>query len=1233
MKTSSTKRMLAFWLAVAILGAPTSGAFAAEMVTLQPAVQAEEPATPSAPAAVNIDHIKLQEDTQTITKVTVDGKNQKTVTALAYSAAGDDEKNKIENSQITWSISGSSDGSGVSIAADTGIITVDAKAKADSYTITATPKTATAADVTPGAAKTVKLTVQRAPSVAATVNKVSVDNVDATGQQITLPAGGSKQLSATVLDQYGDPYDLQAAITYTVADGDSKISVSNNNDNKLMASSDAVVGTTTTVTAKCKDTQDTGKTFTVQVTPKQSDAVAIRFVDFQKKVTYTGKKVENPKVQLIDGTNINTNVSYKYEKVTPQSTSSADVSVDSVTDVGTYRVTATYTKGPDTANVSDTFEITPESLTVKDLKVTSRDYKSGDTNVAVTGTLDGLIDVDKDKVTLGLTGKMADDTAGENKTVTVTATLTGEKADNYTVTPPENKVTVTINKIKYAEDGVTDNALADTVSGNKGSTVYGKIPDAMAKLKQTYTVEKENITDTNGILNGDPIINDDSVKIQIKDTASENQTATVPVKVSFQNYEDVTITYTVKVVNKKDVSNNIQFASKTVTYNGQEFQLDKANLDGNVTAGAHPKWTYTKTATKAAESTEMPPKFKDVGVYEVTATYEDDENWGQKTATLKIEAPAPTSSITVTAEQRKGLIDENYKNFSISLRDETNGYVRIRADANDYLDRQKIGDTYSEWIGLEITPKVNGSTSSIENFYVSTNGSSWNKISKGTYGNFYLDGVQGYSFYLWYDTDDKDRADDLYLATDNMGANKFQIHMDFDAYSASSDSGSSGSTSSSTNKVNGDKVSTTTIDKTPSVKGNSATVSISSSALTDALEKNKKESKHEKADKSFIELDVKTSKSVDDTTVTVPVKSLDKISDEDTGLSLVTNQGTIQMDYRALSKIVSAADKNEVSISIEEDKSNQYTLMVKDGSNEIIDLGSGEAELTFSYKLKSGEKASDVKVYRVGDGSKTWLSTYGGSTVYAGTGTYAAATGSYVTNMNADYNSSKKKVTFATDALGTFLVTTDTLQTGGTSTPGTPYPSYPSYPSNSTFVDVPASRWSAQYINKLASLGVVNGTGGGYFEPTLYVTREEFVKMLAGVAGANVSGYTSQRFPDVSASRWSAPYIAWAVDHGITTGTDGGKFAPMMKITREEMATMIYRYTQSAGKVLPTKNVPTVFSDSHMIDSWAQTPVSVMQQAGIIDGNVVNGRYSFDPKVPATREECAKMLCLLYDLI
>ncbi|MBS5164729.1 MAG: S-layer homology domain-containing protein [Butyricicoccus pullicaecorum] len=1206
MKTSSTKRVLAFWLAVAILGAPASGAFAAGLTTLQSTVQAAD-------TQAEVKEVKLEKSFgQTIQdaelkQALIDAKVATESDTVAYAVASDTtskEVLKYGNSAVTFLKTGTGKITATITPAASATVS-DSSSKTQDITITVTQADLSTATITlTDADNLVYDNTAKQPAV----SKVSLNSVDLTSSsdydvsyenntnagQASVKITGKGNYTGTATKNFNigkaNLTNLSSISPIVVNQNAGKEAVKQELD-KQNIQADGVASERVSGTFELTSVEQTSKspsdldtftqtpdnyiitaTFTptdntnynpktdvkinCTVTPAESSFTVTEAQTHVLKNLTVGTSISDIELKSLVTVSPDTPDTYTYAvkgdlpaglsesngKIsgTPQTAGTGSFTI-TVTDKQQVSKEATISYSV-SAQASTAQVITLDSATIANGKVydgnTNIDSKSIEVKLSGDTAAQAIRDTD-----YTVTGKFNDANVGTDKTVTVTVTLTDEGQKKYTFANAQKSATTTVNnvaitKAKYTADGVTDNALAVAVSGNKNSTVYGKIPDAMAQLKPTYTVEK--VTDANSILNGTPVVNGNSVKIQIKDTAAENQTATVPVKVSFQNYEDVTITYTVK-------------------------------------------------------------------------------------------AAASTSSMKVTAEQRKGLADENYNNFSIRLRDEANGYVRVLAEANDYLDRQEIDNTNSEWIGMEITPKVSGSAVNVETLYVSTNGSSWNKLSKGTYGNFYLDGVQGNSFYLWYDTDDRDRVDDLYLATDGMGANKFQIRVDFDAYSASSSGSSSGSTSSSTDKVNGDKVSTTTIDKSPSVKGNRATVSISSSALDEALEKNKKESKREDADKSFIELNVKTSKSIDDTTVTVPVKSLDDISDADTGLSLVTNQGTIQMDYRALSKIVSAADKKEIDISIEEDKSNQYTLLVKDGSNEIIDLGSGEAEITFSYRLKSGEKASDVKVYRVGDGSKTWLSTYGGSTVYAGTATYAAATGSYVTNMNADYNSSKKKITFATDALGTFLVTTDTLQTG--STPNTSYPSSPSYPSNSTFLDVPASRWSAQYINKLASLGIINGTGGGYFEPTLYVSREEFVKMLAGVAGANVSGYTSQRFPDVPAHRWSAPYIAWAVDHGITTGTDGGNFAPTMKITREEMATMIYRYTQSAGKLLPTKNVPTVFSDAHLIDSWAQTPVSVIQQAGIIDGNVVNGRYSFDPKVPATREECAKMLCLLYELI
>ncbi|MFR4972553.1 MAG: S-layer homology domain-containing protein [Butyricicoccus pullicaecorum] len=665
--------------------------------------------------------------------------------------------------------------------------------------------------------------------------------------------------------------------------------------------------------------------------------------------------------------------------------------------------------------------------------------------------------------------------------------------------------------------------------------------NVIATDEKTYTFElPQNVTSLKDVKFGTPtgmsaVVKSAKVegnKLIITTKTATSGSDTITILVTSKNYESFNLTYKFTASGKQDVSSSITFTSDTVTYDGKNHKLSEPGFTGTVEGTKN--WTYTwykdnVKATTIGQSTR--PEFKDVGVYHVTAKYEDDKQIGSKEATLTIKPAAVKSTITVTATQMSSSKDDNYKYWDLDERDSGDGYLNLRADADDYLVNQKKDGTSSEWIGMTIEPKV-GSSRTTDGLWVAfSKTGTWYKlkdISSKRNGDLYITDVDSDSFDLWFDTDDRDRTDSIYLATNSAGTeNLFELEVDFDSYSGSSSS-SSGSSSSDTSKVDGDRVSTTTVDKTPSVKNGSATVTFSSSALSDALDENKKEAKREDADKTYIELDVKTSKSVDDTTITVPRSSLDKLADEDTGLKLTTNQGTVTFDYRALAEIYDACDKTNIEFYLEEEDDDQYVLLIKDGSSDVIDLGRGSVEVTFDYKLKSGEKSSDVKVYRIGNGDKTWLATYGGSTVYGAADVYAAAP-TYVTDMKADYSSSKKKVTFTTDALGTFLITTDTLKTGSGSTTTTP--------TYNAFVDVPSSRWSATYINKLASLGIINGTGGGYFEPTLYVTREEFVKMLAGVAGANVTGYTSSRFPDVPLSRWSAPYIAWAADRGITTGT------------------------------------------------------------------------------------------------
>lgn len=182
-----------------------------------------------------------------------------------------------------------------------------------------------------------------------------------------------------------------------------------------------------------------------------------------------------------------------------------------------------------------------------------------------------------------------------------------------------------------------------------------------------------------------------------------------------------------------------------------------------------------------------------------------------------------------------------------------------------------------------------------------------------------------------------------------------------------------------------------------------------------------------------------------------------------------------------------------------------------------------------------------------------------------------------------------------------------------------------------TFLDVPQTHWAYSYISALAGQGIVSGMGDSLFLPEDHVTRAQFVKILAGIVGADISGYTTAGFSDVSDTAWYMPYVAWAKERGVVNGVDGGKnFAPDVSITREQIAAILYRMTESEHFVLPQKNGAVRFTDSGEISGYAQEAVSALQQAGVI-GGMTDG--SFKPRNNATRAEAAKMLYVTQEIM
>ena len=365
MKTSYTKRALAFWLAVAMVATSAPMAFATGTVpgTTPPASTTTSGTTVT--VATSVHHIKLNQES-----VTVNGESVPSVTVTAHSSEGESD-NLIENNKFKWSVS-SVGGSGVSIAEDTGVITVDAKAKAGDYTIKAVPKDGT---VTGEATATLK--VVREAAKATTVEKVFVDGVDVTGKQITIPAGETRTLSATFLDQYGEEFKGSAQAQYSGSGTGITI------ENSQVKLTDAAEGTAT-ITAKCNDS-DTGKTFTVQAEKKQDQTITVKIKGVNEKITYG--TTYTPAVDVTGDSGGTTKYTYvKVEKGAMLLNNAVETETPP-TDVGTYRVTATYTSKDTQKKAYDTFEfeIVPKELTVSELSATERVYTKGSKDVEITG--------------------------------------------------------------------------------------------------------------------------------------------------------------------------------------------------------------------------------------------------------------------------------------------------------------------------------------------------------------------------------------------------------------------------------------------------------------------------------------------------------------------------------------------------------------------------------------------------------------------------------------------------------------------------------------------------------------------------------------------------------------------------------------------------------------------------------------------------------------------------------
>jgi len=190
------------------------------------------------------------------------------------------------------------------------------------------------------------------------------------------------------------------------------------------------------------------------------------------------------------------------------------------------------------------------------------------------------------------------------------------------------------------------------------------------------------------------------------------------------------------------------------------------------------------------------------------------------------------------------------------------------------------------------------------------------------------------------------------------------------------------------------------------------------------------------------------------------------------------------------------------------------------------------------------------------------------------------------------------------------------------------FSSYVAIESNKTFTDLPS--WSKDYIEVLASRGIVNGKSDELYGSGSQIKRGEFAVLVARAFALDTTDYKGT-FKDVPASMtWGAKEIEAANKAGIINGFSATEFKPNENIKRQEMAAMIIRALKLNNPSIGNKdsNLPA-FKDAKQISAYANADVQLAYSLGIISGYEVANGSEFRPHEYATRAQAAKMLYLM----
>ena len=172
------------------------------------------------------------------------------------------------------------------------------------------------------------------------------------------------------------------------------------------------------------------------------------------------------------------------------------------------------------------------------------------------------------------------------------------------------------------------------------------------------------------------------------------------------------------------------------------------------------------------------------------------------------------------------------------------------------------------------------------------------------------------------------------------------------------------------------------------------------------------------------------------------------------------------------------------------------------------------------------------------------------------------------------------------------------------------------------FPDVAEGDWFYDAVRYAYENGLMDGVGDNLFAPNSETTRAQLVTILYRLEGEpEVSGTSG--FTDVEAGTWYTDAVAWAAANGIVNGVSETEFAPGKDITREQLATILFRYAEAKGYDVSARADLSAYPDADQIQSYATESVAWAVAEGLIQGFEDN---TLRPAGNATRAQIATIL-------